>query len=206
VATPPAALPAIVETIAWTKAGSSSDASATLSNVRSSNHDKAPTVLGLDPGVAVTGVAVVERAGGLLRLVVADAIRTSAELPQARRLARLRVELAALMSLHRPAVVAVERLFFNANAKTAMSVGQASGVALACAAETGAEVIDYTPLEVKQSVVGFGGADKRQVGRMVAAMLKLEAPPRPPDAADACALAICHLNRMGLTRAVQAAR
>jgi crossover junction endodeoxyribonuclease RuvC len=174
--------------------------------VRSSKHDEVPKVLGLDPGVAVTGVAVVERAGGHLRLVVADAIRTPAELPQARRLARLRVELADLLSRHRPGVVAVERLFFNANAKTAMSVGQASGVALACAAEMDAEVVDYTPLEVKQSVVGFGGADKRQVGRMVAAMLKLDAPPRPPDAADACALAICHLNRMGLTRAVEAAR
>jgi crossover junction endodeoxyribonuclease RuvC len=92
-------------------------------------------------------------------------------------------------------VAAVERLFFNANARTVMAVGQAAGIALACAAERGLEVHDYTPLEVKLSVVGFGGATKPQVQSMVAALLALESAPRPADAADALALAICHLWR-----------
>jgi crossover junction endodeoxyribonuclease RuvC len=93
-------------------------------------------------------------------------------------------------------------LFFNSNVRTAMAVGQASGVALLSAAEQGLSVDEYTPLEVKQSVVGVGNASKRQVQAMVAALLGLAEPPRPPDAADACALAICHLNRRGLARAV----
>ena len=162
-------------------------------------------VIGIDPGYATTGFAVVERAGGILRSLVHGAIRTSRDSSQAERLAELRSGLADLISEHAPEVAAVERLFFNVNVRTAMSVGQASGVALVAAAEAGVPVHDYTPLEVKQSVTGVGSATKQQVQTMVAALLALDAPPRPPDAADACALAICHLNRSGLTRAIAAA-
>lgn len=163
-------------------------------------------VLGIDPGFATTGFGVVERDAGSLRAVSYGAIRTPATLPQAGRLAYLREALATILDQTRPEVVAIERLFFNSNVRTAMSVGQASGVALCTAAEVGLEVVDYTPPEVKQSVVGVGNAAKHQVQAMVAALLKLDAVPKPPDAADACALAICHLNRSGLRRAIARSR
>lgn len=163
-------------------------------------------VLGIDPGFATTGYGVVERVAGSLRPVTFGAVRTSPALPQAGRLASLRRALLEVVESSAPDVVAIERLFFNANVRTAMSVGQASGVALATAAEAGLEVADYTPPEVKQSVVGVGNAAKHQVQAMVAALLKLPAVPTPPDAADACALAICHLNRNGLSRAIAAAK
>jgi crossover junction endodeoxyribonuclease RuvC len=159
----------------------------------------------LDPGLATTGLAVLERSGSRTSAVAVGVVRTPAGLPQAERLALLRSELATAFQKYRPQVVSVERLFFNANVKTAMAVGQASGVALATAAECGAEVVTYTPLEVKQTVVGVGSADKKQVAAMVASILGLAAPPRPPDAADACALALCYLNRSRLARAVEAA-
>jgi crossover junction endodeoxyribonuclease RuvC len=159
-------------------------------------------VLGIDPGVAAMGYGVVERADGKLRLVAFGVIRTPAGETQARRLMALRAGLVEIARQHAPEVVAVERLFFTTNVKTAMAVGQASGVALATAAEAGLEVSDYTPNEVKQSVVGYGSATKAQVQTMVAALLGLGEPPRPPDAADACALAICHLNRSGLRAAI----
>ena len=161
-------------------------------------------VMGIDPGFATTGYAVVERVDGRLRPVSFGAIRTSGSDPQARRLAGLRSSLLDVIREHGPDVAAIERLFFNANVRTAIAVGQASGVALATAAEMGLEVHDYTPPEVKQSVVGVGNASKAQVQAMVAAILSLGAPPEPPDAADACALAICHLNRSGLARALAA--
>ena len=162
-------------------------------------------VLGLDPGLATTGVAVIERARSGPRAVTIGAVRTTAGLPTEKRLAALGTKLAEILDKYRPEVAAVERLFFNVNVKTAMAVGQASGVALATSARLGVPVVHYTPLEVKQSVVGVGSATKNQVGAMVAALLGLGAPPKPPDAADACALAICHINRSGLRRAVEAA-
>jgi crossover junction endodeoxyribonuclease RuvC len=162
-------------------------------------------VLGIDPGFATTGFGVVERTAGRLRSVSLGAIRTPSGASQAQRLGCLRAELLEVIREHDPDVMAIERLFFNANVRTAMSVGQASGVALASAAEAALDVFDYTPPEVKQSVVGVGNASKHQVQMMVAALLGLAEVPSPPDAADACALAICHLNRSGLTRAIEAA-
>ena len=159
-------------------------------------------VLGIDPGYATTGYAVVERTRGTLAPVVIGAIRTPAKAPQADRLAQLRRELLGIIQEHTPVAVAVERLFFSVNARTAMSVGQASGVALAAAGEAGLQVTEYTPTEVKQSVTGTGTAPKSQVQSMIASLLRLDEPPTPADAADACALAICHLNRSGLTQAL----
>ncbi|HEX2057501.1 MAG TPA: crossover junction endodeoxyribonuclease RuvC [Actinomycetota bacterium] len=162
-------------------------------------------VLGIDPGFVTTGYGVVERVSGTLRAVTFGAVRTPAGIPQADRLAYLRRALCDVIEATRPDVVAVERLFFNANVRTAMSVGQASGVALVTAAEAGLAVADYTPPEVKRSVVGVGNAAKQQVQAMVAALLKLPTIPQPADAADACALAICHLHRTGLSRAIASA-
>ncbi|MBW3595519.1 MAG: crossover junction endodeoxyribonuclease RuvC [Actinobacteria bacterium] len=159
-------------------------------------------VLGVDPGYATTGYAVIERARGGLAPVAIGTIRTSGTDGRPERLAFLRSELLQVIAEHAPAAVALERLFFTVNARTAMAVGQASGVAMATAGEAGLEVTEYTPTEVKQSVTGTGTAPKHQVQAMIAALLHLAEIPKPPDAADACALAICHLNRSGLSKAL----
>ena len=159
-------------------------------------------VIGIDPGYATTGYAVIDREAGRLRPIAVGAIRTPGSAAQADRLASLQRELAALIGETHPEMAAVERVFFSVNRRTAISVGQASGVALAALAAAGLAVTEYTPLEVKQSVTGTGTAEKAQVQAMVAALLGLATAPEPADAADACALAICHLNRSGLERAV----
>ncbi|MDQ3784039.1 MAG: crossover junction endodeoxyribonuclease RuvC [Actinomycetota bacterium] len=163
-------------------------------------------IMGIDPGIAVTGYGVIERRNGRLRAVSHGVVRTGAGDSQAVRLAELRAEVAGLIARLRPGAAAIERLFFNANVRTAMAVGQASGVVLASLAEAGVEVTDYTPPQVKLAVAGSGGASKRQVQAMVTSLLGLNAPPSSPDAADALALAIAHHNRSGLARAVAAAR
>ncbi len=163
-------------------------------------------VLGIDPGLATMGYGIVARDGGRLVPRGLGVIRTSPGDTTAMRLAQLRRELLDVIRVHDPGVVVVERLFFNANVKTAMSVGQAAGVALAAAAEAGLEVHDYTPPQVKLAVTGVGNAPKQQVQTMVSSLLGLQQVPRFPDAADACALAICHLNRSRLQAAVGAAR
>jgi crossover junction endodeoxyribonuclease RuvC len=162
-------------------------------------------VLGIDPGLSRCGYGGVRRAGGSLRAVTGGVIRTDAgaELPE--RLRLLREELGALVAETRPDAVAVERVLFQTNARTAMATGQAAGVALLAAAESGCPVVQYSANEVKMAVVGYGGATKEQVQRMVAAVLGLAQPPRPPDVADALALAVCHLGAGGLRLAVEAA-
>jgi crossover junction endodeoxyribonuclease RuvC len=162
-------------------------------------------VIGIDPGFATTGYGIVERDGGRLRAVAHGALRTSADAPHASRLASLQTGIQDLLRRYKPEAVSVERLFFNINVRTAMAVGQASGVALATAASHGLPVFEYTPLEVKQSVVGVGNATKQQVGLMVASLLALSGPPTPADAADACAMAICHLTRSRVNAAIKAA-
>ncbi|CAN5553871.1 crossover junction endodeoxyribonuclease RuvC [soil metagenome] len=163
-------------------------------------------VMGIDPGTATTGYAVVERRSAGASALDVGVVCTDSSSPQAVRLVELRRRLTAVMAAHEPEIVAVERVFFNSNVRTAMAVGQAAGIALVTAAEAGIPVVDLTPLEVKQSVVGVGSASKHQVGAMVARILGLERAPSPPDAADACALAICCLNRSRLAGAIQAAR
>ncbi|GAC1529080.1 MAG: crossover junction endodeoxyribonuclease RuvC [Acidimicrobiales bacterium] len=161
-------------------------------------------VMGIDPGLTRCGYGVVERAPGTtrsgMRAVAAGVITTPADDPVPRRLAALHAEVRALLCEYRPSVVAVERVLFQTNARTAMAVGQASGLALAAAAEIGAEVVQYSPNEVKVAVTGYGAATKSQVQTMVQAMLELAELPRPPDMADALALAICHLGRAPLAR------
>ncbi|CAN5653145.1 MAG: crossover junction endodeoxyribonuclease RuvC [Ilumatobacteraceae bacterium] len=166
----------------------------------------AARVLGIDPGLTRCGYAVVDGRGASGPTAVAiGVIRTPPgdALPQ--RLAALRRELAALLVEHRPDAVAVEHVFFQVNVRTAMSVGQASGLALAEAAAAGCEVVQYTPNQVKDAVAGWGGAPKEQVQRMVQARLRLSAPPQPADAADACALALCHLAMAPMRARVAAA-
>ncbi len=151
-------------------------------------------VLGIDPGVSRCGYGCVSGGTGVTPKVVAVGVLTtppSDPLPD--RLAALDHDLRGLLAEFRPAAVAVERVFFQVNARTAMSVGQASGLAMAAAAQAGCEVVQYTPNEVKQAVAGYGSATKEQVQRMVQSLLGLAEVPRPPDAADALALALCHL-------------
>jgi crossover junction endodeoxyribonuclease RuvC len=150
-------------------------------------------VLGIDPGLSRCGYGCVEARGQKGKAVAVGVLRTPPTEPLPQRLARLDDDLRALLDDLRPDVVAVERLFFQVNARTAMAVGQASGLVLAAAAQAGAEVAQYTPNEVKQAVAGYGAAPKEQVQRMVQALLGLSALPRPADAADALALALCHI-------------
>jgi crossover junction endodeoxyribonuclease RuvC len=150
-------------------------------------------VLGVDPGLSRCGYGCVAATPKGPRPVAMGVIRTDADRPVPERLAILQAELATLLAEVRPAAVAVERVFFQVNARTAMSVAQASGLVLAGAAAQGCTVAQYTPNEVKQAVAGWGGADKAQVQRMVQAQLGLAEVPRPPDVADALAIALCHL-------------
>ena len=152
-------------------------------------------VLGIDPGLSRCGYGCVEaRPGGRgARPVAVGVIRTPVDAPVPDRLAELQRELRALLVELRPDAVAVEKVFFQSNVRTAIGVAQASGLALAEAVAAGALVAEYTPNQVKEAVAGWGGADKGEVERMVRSLLALEQPLKPADAADAAALALCHL-------------
>ena len=158
-------------------------------------------MLGIDPGLSRCGYGCVRSDGSRRRAVAAGVITTAVDLSVPYRLAMLRTDLHGLISDLHPDVVVVERVFFQTNARTAMAVGQASGVALLTAVEFGCEVVEYTSNEVKLAVTGFGAATKDQVQRMVARLLDLDVVPRPPDASDALALALCHLGTAPWARA-----
>lgn len=162
-------------------------------------------VLGIDPGLTRCGYAVLRAEGSTVKPVSLGVVRTPAADPLPQRLAALRAELARLHDDFRPEAVAVEQVFFQTNVRTAMSVGQASGLALAEAAARGCDVVQFTPNQVKDTVAGWGGASKEQVQRMVQARLGLSTPPRPADAADAAALALCYLAAAPLRRRLAAA-
>ena len=152
-------------------------------------------VFGIDPGTAITGYGLVRLAeNGDLSLVDYGAVLTSANQPMSERLLDIHQKLNDIISLHRPDCGAVEKLFFQKNVTTAISVAQGRGAALVALAQSGLDVAEYTPLEIKQAVAGYGGAGKQQVQQMVRALLNLEDIPRPDDAADALAVAICHLH------------
>jgi crossover junction endodeoxyribonuclease RuvC len=152
-------------------------------------------VIGIDPGTATTGYGLVkESEDGSLVAVDYGVILTPAGAPMAERLVQLYGQLNEILLLHQPISGAVEKLFFQRNVTTAISVGQARGVALLALAQAGMGVSEYTPMAIKQAVAGYGGADKMQIQQMVRALLNLEDIPRPDDAADALAVAICHLH------------
>jgi crossover junction endodeoxyribonuclease RuvC len=152
-------------------------------------------VIGIDPGTATTGYGLVrEDESGSLSVIDYGVIATSADLPMPQRLLELHRRLSEILLLHRPESSAVEKLFFQRNVRTAISVGQGRGVVLLTLAQADLSVAEYTPLEIKQAVAGYGGADKNQVQQMVRALLNLDDVPKPDDAADALAVAICHLH------------
>lgn len=150
--------------------------------------------LGIDPGTAIVGYAVVVAKGDELSMLVCDVITTPARMPLAERFQHIYQHLIEIIKMYEPQEGAMEELFFAKNARTAMTVGQARGVAMLALANGGLSIAEYTPKQVKQAVTGYGDAKKEQVGEMVRILLKLQLIPRPDDAADAAAVAICHLN------------
>jgi crossover junction endodeoxyribonuclease RuvC len=162
-------------------------------------------VLGVDPGLANTGYGVVAYRGGRPVALDGGVIETAPDLSAELRLARIHEAMAELLAEHDPDALALEELYFGANARSAFAVGQARGVVMLCAGERGLDCHSYTPQQVKGAVCGSGRAPKDQVARMVTAMLGLEAPPSSDHAADALAVAICHANHAPLARALEAA-
>lgn len=149
-------------------------------------------ILGLDPGIATVGFGIVDTEKNKQKLVTCGVITTPAHTPLTQRLDQIYTDLEELIRTYQPEVMAVEELFFNTNITTGISVAQGRGVILLCAFRAGLRIFEYTPLQVKQAVVGYGRAEKKQVMDMVRRILSLPAPPKPDDAADAVALALCH--------------
>lgn len=153
--------------------------------------------IGIDPGTATTGYGFVHLTqNGELELVDYGVITTPSNMPMSDRLQQLHSQLSQLLALHRPNSGAVEKLYFQRNVSSAISVGQARGVTLLALAEAGVQVAEYSPREIKQAIVGYGGAEKKQIQHMVRTLLEMESIPEPDDAADALAIAICHLHSM----------
>lgn len=149
-------------------------------------------VLGIDPGIGRMGYGVVERVKGNVVARVCGCIETKAHTEQAIRLHQIHTEIIALLQEHSPDALAIEQLFFNTNVTTAMAVGRASGVVILAAQQCDVPVIEYTPLAIKMAVTGYGKADKAQMQLMITRLLGLSAVPKPDDAADALAVALCH--------------
>jgi crossover junction endodeoxyribonuclease RuvC len=155
------------------------------------------TVLGIDPGIATVGFGAVRGEEGRLHLIGYGTIRTQPGVPLAARLLRISEDMEELIGHYKPDAVSVEELFFNTNVKTAITVAHGRGVLLQTAARCGLPVYEYTPLQVKQSVVGYGRAEKKQVMELTRLLLNMDQVPKPDDAADALAMAICHLHTAG---------
>lgn len=151
-------------------------------------------ILGIDPGYAIVGVGVIEFNGNKFRTLDYFAITTEAHTPFEERLKIIYEGVNEVIERYKPDFMAIEELFFNDNAKTAIAVGQARGVIVLSAVNHGVEIFEYTPLQVKQAVVGYGRAEKAQVQQMTKALLALNAIPKPDDVADALAIAVCHAH------------
>lgn len=151
-------------------------------------------ILGVDPGTAITGYGVLRSDGDVLQMIACGAITTPSDWQMPQRLHHIYTELTTLIRTYQPTDAVVEKLFFSKNVRTALSVGQARGVVLLAAAQAGLTIHEYTPLEIKQAIVGYGRAEKKQMQQMVKMLLQLETVPQPDDAADALALAICHAH------------
>jgi len=171
---------------------------------RQDQHTSAPgtrVVLGIDPGTAIVGYAIVAARGIELSMIACDVITTPAGMPLPLRLQQIYTRLGEIIVAYQPQEAAMEELFFAKNARTALTVGHGRGVAMLALANGGLSIAEYTPMQVKQAVSGYGGAKKEQVGEMVRILLRLSAIPRPDDAADAAAIAICHLHTSPLLQA-----
>jgi crossover junction endodeoxyribonuclease RuvC len=174
--------------------------------MRSFNTPNRSTVLGIDPGTTGMGYALLDLGGDPPRLIVHGLVVTPKHGSAAEKLLAIAEALDELIATHAPAFLALERLYFNKNVKTAMAVAEARGVALVCGARAGLAIAEYTPQEVKQSVTGSGGADKRAVQRMIVAILELAEPITQDNEADAIAIALTHAQRAKFTAAVASAK
>ncbi len=154
-------------------------------------------ILGIDPGFAIVGWSVIESERGNIRPIAFGAITTPAHTDIEARLLMIERDLTAVIEKYKPEEMAIEELFFNTNITTAIAVAEARGVIICTAHRLGVKISEYTPLQVKQAVVGYGRAEKKQVIAMVTSLLKLEKPPKPDDTADAVAIAICHARSSG---------
>lgn len=163
-------------------------------------------ILGIDPGTAIMGYGLIEQKGNHLKALTYSCWRTPAHTPLAERLLILYERINAFLKEYHPDHLAIEELFFNRNTTTALTVGHARGVALLAGAQNGIPVYEYTPLQVKQAVVGYGRADKQQVQQMVKGLLRLEQIPKPDDTADALAIAICHAHSFTLGQRMEELR
>lgn len=151
-------------------------------------------ILGIDPGYAIVGIGVLEYKGNKFRPIEYNAITTHASMATSLRLRKIKEEINEYLYKYKPDAVAIEELFFNSNAKTAIAVAQARGVLVAEVADKEIPIYEYTPLQIKQAVTGYGRAEKGQIQQMVKMLLNLNAIPKPDDAADALAVAICHAH------------
>jgi crossover junction endodeoxyribonuclease RuvC len=163
-------------------------------------------VMGIDPGAANLGFGIVRVEGSQMSALDGGVVETSSELPIERRLERIHRALVELIDWHEPKAMAIEDVYFGKNVRSAMVVGQASGVAMLAAAQCGLRCFSYTPQAIKMAVCGSGGADKTQVQTMVGTLLGLPEPPTPDHAADALAVAICHGGGIGRSKAIEAAQ
>ena len=154
-------------------------------------------IIGIDPGYAIMGWGILDLKGNKFSVVDYGSITTDAGVDAAKRLQHIYAELGAIIAKYQPEEAAIEELFFNNNAKTVILVGEARGIAVLACANAGLEISEYTPLQIKQALVGYGRADKKQVQAMVKAILNLKEVPRPDDTADAVAAAICHGHSRG---------
>lgn len=159
-------------------------------------------IIGIDPGMAITGYGIVEENNNGIKVVDYGCIKTDSGLQISERIKIIYNNLKDIILKFKPEKAVIEKLYFNKNVKTAITVGEARGAAILAAANFGIEVIEYTPLEVKQAVTGYGRADKKQIQQMVKIMLNLKSIPKPDDTADALAVAICHLNSYRLHKKI----
>ncbi len=151
-------------------------------------------IFGIDPGIATVGYGVIEYKANKFKMLEYGTVCTPAGLELAVRLEGIFDELSRLLKKHNPDAIAIEELFFNSNVKTAITVAQGRGVAVLAAQKSGKPVYEYTPLQVKQAITGYGRAEKKQVMEMVKMFLNMDKIPRPDDAADALAMAVCHAH------------
>lgn len=160
-------------------------------------------IIGIDPGIAITGYALVEESGSDFICIASGCIRTDKDLSSETRLRKIHEQLLDLISEYKPGAMAVEKIFFSKNVRTAFQVGEARGVIILTAAIKGLQLFEYTPLQVKQAVAGYGKAEKVQVQKMVQMLLKLSSIPKVDDEADAMAVALCHMQSRRWQEAVK---
>lgn len=163
-------------------------------------------IIGIDPGVAITGYAVIEESESDFTCITSGCIRTKKDLPPAARLQAIHDQVFELITSYNPQILAVEKIFFSKNVRTAFQVGEARGVIILAGARSGLDLFEYTPLQVKQAVAGYGKAEKVQVQKMVQMLLKLPHKPTVDDEADAMAVALCHLQNRRWQDAVKGGR